>query len=236
MNSKATAMQARLRLAAAASAALALSLAASVPARAADDGQGTILGSMMRMVGLDEKPETAAPKIDYRQRPSLVLPKSLDLPPPARAADARNPAWPKDPDVMAQRREEALARAPASQAEPDGPMDVREMQKDRTPASAKADYDNCEFSEKECDPRTIWSQLKIKKGDPGAIPEEAGLVPGKEPPRKYLTQPPPGYMTPKRVVKRTWEQPGNKNSDDNPNVYFQHQAGHNVTEDDPSDN
>ena len=38
--------------------------------------------------------------IDYRERSPLVIPPSMDLPPPgsAAAAAARDPAWPKDPE------------------------------------------------------------------------------------------------------------------------------------------
>ena len=238
MQNKELAAQARLFAAQAsllAAAALALSFAGA-PARAADDGQGTIIGSMMKLVGVDTAPETASPKIDYRQRPPLVLPRSMDLPPPARSAAARDSAWPKDPDVLAQRRAEELARAPAVRPDQESTMTVREMQADRAPASARMDNNHCESYDHECDPRTIWSQLKIKKGDPGAMPGESAMVVGKEPPREYLTQPPPGYMTATRVVKPTWETRRNTDADDRSNVYFMRQAGQKVTDDDASDN
>ena len=46
--------------------------------------------------------------VEYRERAPLVVPPSRNLPPPqSEAPSARNPAWPKDPDVA--RRKEATA-------------------------------------------------------------------------------------------------------------------------------
>jgi hypothetical protein len=228
----------RFRVAAVVSSAL-LAAVASSSARAADgdDGQGSFLSTMAQMVGLGSNSNPAAPKIDYRPRAPLVLPQSMDLPPPARSAEARNPAWPKDPDVMAARRAEDLSRAPAQQGGEDPPMSFTAMQKDRIPASADPDnYKNCEMYESQCDPHTIWSQLKIKTGDPNGMKSTPVMLAGQEPKREYLTEPPPGYLTPTQVVKRGWELPKNKNEDDNSNVYYLEQAGHKVSQDDPSDN
>src|SRR3954471_16227694 len=45
--------------------------------------------------------------IEYRERSPLVIPPRSDLPPPAAAAEAPVPNWPKDPDV--QKRKAAIA-------------------------------------------------------------------------------------------------------------------------------
>jgi hypothetical protein len=242
MKSKAPARQAGpIAATAVFSAALAAAVAASSPARAADDGQGTILGSLMQIVGLKDAPATAPAKIDYRERPPLVLPRTMDLPPPARSAEARNPNWPRDPDAFEARKEAELARAPAQQGPIDPEMSVADMRKDRIPPTARTDYSTCDIDddEQQCDPHQIWAALKTKKGDPGAIPSSSGaeaMVPGVEPTREYLTQPPPGYLLATQAVKPTWEAPKNRNADDNSNVYWMQQNGHNVTTDDPSDN
>ena len=53
--------------------------------------------------------------VEFRERAPLVVPPSRELPPPQSAdAVARNPAWPKDPDVR--RRNEAVSRRRKGQA------------------------------------------------------------------------------------------------------------------------
>ncbi|GEO14579.1 hypothetical protein MAE02_22750 [Microvirga aerophila] len=71
----------------------------------------SILGS----IGIIPKEK---PPIDYNERPPLVLPPKLDLPPPAPSgAEARNGNWPKDPDVAAARKASAEARTPYTSSE-----------------------------------------------------------------------------------------------------------------------
>lgn len=54
------------------------------------------------------------PKIEYRERAPLVLPPKMELRPPVDpgAVEARAPNWPKDPDVMAARKERREASLP----------------------------------------------------------------------------------------------------------------------------
>ena len=60
---------------------------------------------------------SAAAGIDYRERSPLVIPPTLDLPPPEAAdAAARNPAWPRDPE-----RKVAVTRTRNTRATPDEP-------------------------------------------------------------------------------------------------------------------
>lgn len=195
----------------------------STQARADDDGQGSMLSSIMSIVGFKEKPDAVAPKIDYRQRGPLVLPKSTDLPPPVASVDQRNPAWPKDPDAEAQRRAEALARAPAQTPGRDNPMAIRDMLKDRSAAAPVSRADECDGNQ--CDPHIIWNQLKIKKGDPGSMSSGPRMAAGKEPPRVYLTEPPSGYLTPAANVKPTFEPQADPDAEGNSAVYYLHQKG-----------
>src|SRR3954449_10587203 len=53
--------------------------------------------------------------IDYRERPPLVLPPKMDLPPPQATAGTQNPAWPNDPDGGRIKKMKAESRAPARQ-------------------------------------------------------------------------------------------------------------------------
>ena len=67
--------------------------------QAQDDDEDTfeqkIIKNILGGMGVD----VGRPGIDYRERSPLVIPPTLDLPPPqAAGAAARNPAWPREPD------------------------------------------------------------------------------------------------------------------------------------------
>src|SRR6201992_2596926 len=98
------------------------------PARA-DDNDGRTMSEkisdgfygMIRGTNMDNR------GIDYRERSPLVVPPTLDLPPPSRASgDSQQMAnWPKDPDERARRAVIAAKKknAPAAargQAAPNG--------------------------------------------------------------------------------------------------------------------
>lgn len=144
--------------------------------------------------------------INYRERSPLVVPRNLDLPPPADAkAVATPPNWPKDPTIAAQK---ASAEA-AKRAKPD----MFEMSRTLTPA--------------ELAPKRTRSARSAEVQQPGSTPDAYGgtgtgpmLNPGQlgfsnsmfssvfkgnsteigqfkgEPTRESLTQPPVGYQTP----------------------------------------
>jgi len=145
--------------------------------------------------------------INYRERSPLVVPRKLDLPPPADAkAEVNPPNWPKDPTIAA---EKASAEA-AKKSKPD----MFEMSRTLTPA---------ELAPKRT--RTARSSSTVQQ--PGSTPDAYGgtgtgpmLSPGQlgfsnsmfsnvfkgnsaevgqfkgEPTRENLTQPPVGYQTP----------------------------------------
>ncbi len=50
------------------------------------------------------------PGIDYHERSPLVVPPTRDLPNRNNPAAVSNPAWPKDPDVQAEKEGEARAQ------------------------------------------------------------------------------------------------------------------------------
>ena len=101
---------------------LSLGLAMSAgPARAGDDDRTMSekisdgFYGMIRGTNMDNR------GIDYRERSPLVVPPTLDLPPPASAsANAQIANWPKDPDERAAQgrdcgqEEECAARGPRS--------------------------------------------------------------------------------------------------------------------------
>ncbi|HWG04684.1 MAG TPA: hypothetical protein VG271_06705 [Beijerinckiaceae bacterium] len=210
-------------------AALALSLGyvTATPARAADDGQENFFSSVWGMIGggIGVAPRSE-PTIDYHERAPLVLPPKTDLPPPGAGAAVRNQSWPQDPDVLAAKKAQEEARAPHLAHKLD-PAETIEQSRQRSAAAydplANQPTGDC-LETRTCDPATFWSLLKnTKKGDTA----ELQLIPGQEPPREYLTQPPPGYMSPTKAVKVTQSAPQvvdpDNNPEDNPSTYFRDQ-------------
>jgi hypothetical protein len=136
--------------------------------------------------------------IEYRERSPLVIPPRNDLPPPATAAEAPVPNWPKDPEVK--RRKEA------KEARKKDNKDPVEAARILTPS---------ELAKGTTAPARRQAETNMP-GDPGATailsPSQLGwdgglkgmfggnkteTAPFKgEPTRETLTMPPPGYQTP----------------------------------------
>ena len=94
-----TELRQRLCLATAGAALLSVAgFSSATPAWAAEDTN--MFNSVLGFVGMqfDKEPDS----IDYRARAPIVVPPRTDLPPPKEAV--RDPAWPNDPDVAAERR------------------------------------------------------------------------------------------------------------------------------------
>jgi hypothetical protein len=72
--------------------------------------EGVAVKSLLGAIGIIPKDR---PPIEYRERPPLVVPQRLELPAPvdASSVEARAPNWPRDPDVLARREDDADARA-----------------------------------------------------------------------------------------------------------------------------
>jgi len=163
-----------------------------------------ILHNLLTGLGLQD-PNAVQPT--YEERPPLVIPKGDALPPPQQpgAAIAKNPAWPKDPDVerakaVAKREKNRDVEAemlreenplPPGQLGPTGPGP-------RQARAGAAPDDNPSGSR----PR-IFSPSEL--GYHGGLfdnmfgsdkdKQEAARFTG-EPARTSLTEPPPGYQTP----------------------------------------
>lgn len=94
-------------------------VAASLTAAALTDVQaqeGELIKNFLSGIGVLPEEKDA---IRYQERPSLVLPPRMELraPLPPGSAQARNPQWPNDPDVVERRRREAEARTPITDSE-----------------------------------------------------------------------------------------------------------------------
>ena len=143
--------------------------------------------------------------VDYRERAPLVVPPSRNLPPPQNeTAAARDPAWPKDPDVARRREAAAAEKAKLSRSSLDRPTeDGRSLRPDElkgqpgaatTPSSgpsgeqAGRPLDASQMNGKKNWFESMWSAVGPQR------PESAPFT--GEPRRTSMTDPPPGYQTP----------------------------------------
>jgi hypothetical protein len=192
---------------------LAFVLPSPGPAHAADNNNWW--NSMLGFMGMGpSKPANDA--IDYSARPALVVPPKMDLPPPQQAV-ARPADWPQDPDAIARRKAEADSRQPApapASASNDASDDTSDqpaqapappLPKDKiapTPEARSAGLAGAGSSIFDGGGPLMLPSFNLSNLNPfnlGGNDEDKGpqtLKVGVEPPREYLTQPPPGYRTP----------------------------------------
>jgi hypothetical protein len=137
--------------------------------------------------------------IEYRERSPLVIPPRTDLPPPpAAAAEAPVPNWPKDPDV--QKRKAAAAARKKDNKDP------REASRILTPSELAAGKTAAGRGSAGPDlPGNPGATAILSPSQLGWEGGFSGLFGGSktetapfkgEPTRDTLTMPPPGYQTP----------------------------------------
>ena len=142
--------------------------------------------------------------IEYRERSPLVIPPSLDLPPPNQASvSAQNPAWPREQT----RKKSASQAKPQIYATPEDPgtssrMSAEEMRRGATPNAQRVTDRSKSGSQEEVDigrplrPNELGSSSIFNwRALTGSYADETAKFEG-EPSRGQLTQPPPGYQTP----------------------------------------
>jgi hypothetical protein len=139
--------------------------------------------------------------VEFRERAPLVVPPSRDLPPPQNGdLIARNPAWPKDPDVR--RRNEAVTtaaqkarlRGAAEASEEEGrALRPNELEVGRLARGSTEPIQNADESARPLMPSALGTKglLDLFSSKP-----EKPVEFTEEPPRTSLTEPPPGYQTP----------------------------------------
>jgi hypothetical protein len=164
-----------------------------------------IIEGIMKGVGATNMDNSG---IDYRERSPLVVPKSIDLPPPASAkAEVTAPNWPKDPDearrkaMIERRKKEKRDTKDAFSASRDASrvLSPSELNVARTLPSDG----NNHGSESEqpgtgahpLSPDQLGFEGRFSSLFGGGNKTETAEFKG-EPPRDALTQPPPGYQTP----------------------------------------
>jgi hypothetical protein len=166
--------------------ALALALPAS-EAQAQSFGQSVFA----RLFGFGD--DEAA--INYSELAPLVIPPSRTLEQPkSAAAVAEDPAWPKDPDEKKRRKKaSADSRGPASNNTELVPQ--QQLAAGRLTGGGVDQRSALKFEE---DYKRMSNPVNPKvlsrKGSFG--PKEDPLVPGVEPPRQTLVDPPQGYRAP----------------------------------------
>jgi hypothetical protein len=171
-------------------------------ARAADDDEDDstfeekIIKQIMTGIGGTNMENTG---IEYRERSPLVIPPRSDLPPPAAAAEAPAPNWPKDPDVK--RRKEAKDARKKDNKDPvqaARPLSPSELNVGKTSATAKRSSEPELPGNPGATAILSPSQLGYEGGFMGMFKgSKTEAVPFKgEPTRDTLTMPPSGYQTP----------------------------------------
>ena len=184
---------------------LALGSIGAVKAQQADDDEDSfeqrIIKNILGGLGVDVGNRKG---IDYRERSPLVIPPSLDLPPPDQAnVSAQNPAWPREQTrkkTAVQARPNALATAEdpgtSSRLTPD------EMRRGTNPRAQRVTDPSKSGSQEDIDigrplrPKELGATSMFNwRALTGNYGTETAKFEG-EPTRGQLTQPPPGYQTP----------------------------------------
>jgi len=142
--------------------------------------------------------------IEYRERSPLVIPPSLDLPPPDQAnVSAQNPAWPREQT----RKKTAVQAKPQMYATPDDPgtssrMSPEELRRGTSRNAGRVTDPSKSGSQEDIDigrplrPNELGSSSIFNwRALTGNYANETAKFEG-EPSRGQLTQPPPGYQTP----------------------------------------
>jgi hypothetical protein len=169
-------------------------------------GMRNIFGALGILPRVDRDP------IEYRDRPTLVVPKDRTAlrNPESPEAHAANPAWPVDPDVAERRREQERRRAPAQQL-----LDRNQNTVDGT----RVGMDEIRAGRAQRGSVMGESTLENDKAGVRISPAEwaraqqvtntPSYPPGTEPPRQYLTDPPKGLRQAAAgaPMRRTQEQP-----------------------------
>jgi hypothetical protein len=140
--------------------------------------------------------------VEFRERAPLVVPPSRDLPPPQNSdLTARNPAWPKDPDVR--RRNEAVTtaaqkarlRGAAEQMEEEGrALRPSELEVGRIATTTTGRVATPDESARPLKPSDLGTKGLRDLFSFGK--KETPVEFTQEPARSSLTEPPPGYQTP----------------------------------------
>jgi hypothetical protein len=152
-------------------------------ARAEDNGDSGIFGSVLKSLGIGGENN-----IEYRERPPLVVPPTRDLPPPQTSAKARDPNWPVDPKSAGVRKKGDQVR------------DLDKLPVPQRPVEPSVAGVGAPYPSPDTTAAIPPSQPAASGGffgnlfgsSSGARPASSVAVPT----RKSLTEPPPDYESP----------------------------------------
>jgi hypothetical protein len=175
---------------------------AGQPAIAGDDGAAPMWSSLASLFHFgDDKVEA---DIDYRDRPRLVLPPKMDLPPPAASPSANATNWPRDPDVENFKKLKAEQDKPLTRTVPSPKRGVGSDNRFLTNGVVTTNYTaGLGPSQRKCmagpggtcdsapSPSINWNPLTWI-----GVEKKPATVLGPEPARTSLTDPPLGYREP----------------------------------------
>jgi hypothetical protein len=152
--------------------------------------------------------------IDYRERSPLVLPPSLNLPPPQNDATAGAPNWPVDADQKRRKQEANRQRDEVEESRALRPSELNVGQRKRSQTGLAQDHP---------DGKPVGpSELGYKGGLFGSLfnwkSEPTATFTG-EPPRTSLTAPPVGYQTPSPDQPYG---PGNRREEQKARTHYDH--------------
>ena len=171
------------------------------PARAADDGQASLLSGLADTVGLSKHDD---PQIDFRERSRLVVPPKKELPPPGKGVDRTD--WPVNVETLRDKKrkqiEDAEPSAGAAAARDyvlikpgdDVKVTTSGFEAPRGPTCRVPDpkTGECPTAPK---PEMNWNPLTWV-----GLEKKPATVLGEEPAREDLTDPPKGYRAPAEGV------------------------------------
>jgi hypothetical protein len=194
----------RFSLRSALAAALMLALSgAAMPALAADDEDEPSIETKIfnAIFGINDKD-----KIDYRERPGLVVPPSLSLPPPETTASVPNPAWPKDVDKQPKKKKVDETRKNRRYSDPtveeSRPLTPAELERGRIAGTGTSGGGGSSANPDREGMRALSpNELGYRGGLLGNLfggkdKKDEAATPPPETPRTSLIEPPAGYMTP----------------------------------------
>ena len=184
-----------------AAAALGVAFAVS-PARAADDGQASLLSGLASTFGLTHDKD---PQIDYRERSKIVLPPKMTLPPPGRSAGGQDASWPTDVETVRDQNEKKMEdNEPSARDRASGDWLLVQPGQDVKVTSSGFDGSNASCNNPdprtgEC-PKSAHASINWNPLTWVGLEKKPATVLGPEPSRDSLIDPPQGYRAPAEGV------------------------------------
>jgi hypothetical protein len=180
--------------------------AAAFAQQAQDDDEDTLEQKIIKNILGGMGADIGRAGIDYRERSPLVIPPSLDLPPPqATGTASQNPAWPRDPERVKPTGPRNTRNARATPEDPgtESALTPDELRRGVNPRASRVTDPSQSAGSleqynigRQSSPQELGSKsIFTWDGLMGTALKDEGKF-EREPTRSSLTQPPVGYQTP----------------------------------------